>query len=391
VKGLIAFLTLLFYTMNAFGTFQSVICGWQPGEIFLGGFHEWYEGMSALYRSIDYGENITLVDTSAWLYSRLMADAGDSTIYRHSSALYRSDDAGVSWTFVDPPWEADGHAAGPVPGLIYRVDPLNHSRIEKSLNYGEDYTTCLCLGFPDTLGIGYHSITRGFYDGEIYIWTEGLLFHSFDYGEHFTFQGDLHEIWGVSRWDVIINGAESGQVFLLNEMGKNIWRVYAYGGWVELIANFPPVYDYWEAGLAASDQPGELYMYINYANPVPGGVMHIYHTTDYGDNWTLYVHNINMGVSPKTDVNVPENITLHLYPNPANAGFGISYQLPSVQQVIFKLYNTLGHRVWQHEAGIQSPGSHCWHYRSEQLPSGTYFLQLQTESTQEIRKLCIIK
>ncbi len=89
---------------------------------------------------------------------------------------------------------------------------------------------------------------------------------------------------------------------------------------------------------------------------------------------------------------LPETAILHpVYPNPANASFNISYDLNSVQEVQLNLYDVLGQVVWDCYPGFQAIGSYNINITDDQIPSGTYFLELNTGNSAVVKTITIIK
>jgi hypothetical protein len=370
------------------GEYQFMICGDQPGEIYLTSFHHLWEGYCGFYYSSDYGEHVELRDSMELGFGALLADAAENTLHRFRSGQYFSTDGGFSWTLVDTTLTR-AYASGVIPGEIYRRMDDDHHRLERSENYGADYTPCIFVGFPDSVWI--YSGALGVDSGEVFIWGyHGLLYYSDDFGETITFLGDLRTTWGVNQNTHLINGAELGEVYIFHHDSQRIWRASDYADTVALIANFD--YLYWFYGIAASQVPGELYFVAQQADMVPGGVIHLYHTTDYFQTWTRYVPIIEwQDVDDEEISNVPSSITVQIWPNPANAVLNISYELNAIQSPELILYNMLGRKVWQHNAGMQSPGRYLLQFADDRLPSGRYFLQLNTDKSSVFEGITIVK
>ena len=248
---------------------------------------------------------------------------------------------------------------------------------------------CSTFGGPDSTGI--KSAAIGPDSGEVYLWGDhGKLFYSNDYGETFTFSGDLHTTWGINPHSVIINGAESGEIFVFHHEFQQVWRVWNFGENVELILNenlgLP-----WACSVAATSTAGELF-FLAKERHLSAEIIRIYHTINYFQDYNIYEHNVMLSVPDlRYNNHLPSGFDVQLWPNPSNAGFKISYDLNKVQDVRLDMYNTLGQNVWKYDAGMQAPGNHQLNFRNEQLPSGTYFLQLRAEEEQVGRTIRIIK
>lgn len=388
---------LLILTSTAFGSASGIICGSQPGEIYFNGVHPSIWGFAGYYCSTNYGRDIELKDSVTSIYSDsygvLFKDAADSVIYlmcwEPFEAFYISEDYGLNWTLFNTSL-TQAYASGVIPGEIYRRMDENHDRLERSQNQGVTYVPCTCNGFPDSSWI--YSASLGVDPGEVYIWGyPGLLYYSDDYSENFTFLGYIYSTWGINYFSKIINGAEPGEIYAYSDDFRDIWRIYNYGANAELCGDFA-FGSGWYGSIASSDIPGELYYLAIYFSDIPGGIMHIYHTWNYGEEWTMYEHVIQWSdVNEQNEVLTPSNMDLKTYPNPTNSAFNIEYEISSVQDVKFYIYNLLGQPVWQNTPGIQPPGQYEFIHNSENLSSGTYILKMQTDERGWSRKITIIK
>ena len=79
------------------------------------------------------------------------------------------------------------------------------------------------------------------------------------------------------------------------------------------------------------------------------------------------------------------------YPNPFNASTTISYDLPNACEVEISIYDILGRRVAGFAQGYQKPGRYeiIWH--AEEIPSGVYFYNLNTDGYKASRKMILLK
>ena len=96
-------------------------------------------------------------------------------------------------------------------------------------------------------------------------------------------------------------------------------------------------------------------------------------------------------VAASTPTN-PETPTLTgNYPNPFNPETTISFQLPVNQPVRLAVYNTLGQLVQLLVDGWMDSGRHDVHFRAQGLPTGTYFMRLQTEAGVFTKSMVLMK
>jgi|GEM_PF-1196254 len=393
---------MLLWGMEVYGSVQMIVCGNEPREIYFIGIHPTRNGYPVLYYSPNGGEDLEMRDTTDIefsFYGSLMADAADSTFYRVIShwdpypGQLVSTDGGRNWVFVDSAEFTTAYAAGVIPGEVYRRLHLPpwYSRLERSEAYGAGYSACTCSGYPDSLTV--YSLALGVDSGEVYIWGSfGNLYYSENYAEDFVFLGDLYTTWGINPWTDIVNGAEPGEIYVLDYDPKIIWRVTHFGADAEIIADFPPMYTFWAGGIATTSQPGELYFLAEDAGGEPGGPMHIYHTTDYFQTYTLYEHNIEPnGVGQGTELHPPAIGDLRVFPNPANEALNISYEIAISGNVEIIMFNIIGQEVWSKEMGAQPPGEYLYLYSANRLTSGVYLLQLRTRKSNVTKIFTILK
>ena len=391
MKSSIILLITLLCATAANCAIQFIACGTQPGEIYVTGFTTTGVGWTGFYYSSDYGEHIVLRDSASPGFGALIPDAADSTTYRLTNyAILYTTDNGFSWNAANTSY-VFRYASGIIPGEVYRQMENSNRIIERSDDFGHSFIPCSCTGYPDSIGIA--SIALGSDSGQVYInGGFGHLYFSADYADNFTFLGNMYAMWGMPPEMEIINGAIPGEAFFYFEDAKKIWRITDYGAHAELIVDFPPEYTYWFGSVASSRTPGELYFLATRSTGYEGGYMRIVHTTNYFQDWTEYIHEIlPTGIRDNDKVNIPISISLDIWPNPANAGFNISYDLSSMQDVQLVMYNMLGQNVWRYKVGMQSPGNYHLNIKELPFPSGKYFLRLQTQEEQISKTFTIIK
>jgi hypothetical protein len=79
------------------------------------------------------------------------------------------------------------------------------------------------------------------------------------------------------------------------------------------------------------------------------------------------------------------------YPNPFNPTTIISYQLPSSNYVVLKIYDLLGRETATLVDGTQSAGTHALTFDAAHLPSGIYFYTLHAGTFNATKKLVLLK
>ncbi|MBN1558731.1 T9SS type A sorting domain-containing protein [candidate division KSB1 bacterium] len=93
---------------------------------------------------------------------------------------------------------------------------------------------------------------------------------------------------------------------------------------------------------------------------------------------------------------VPRDFGLENYPNPFNPATTISFQLPSDDNVTLSIFDSNGRLIRQLVAQSLSTGQHraAWDGTDEsgaQVAGGIYFCRLTTSSSQDVRKMTLLK
>ena len=87
----------------------------------------------------------------------------------------------------------------------------------------------------------------------------------------------------------------------------------------------------------------------------------------------------------------PALVALQSYPNPFNPSTTIKYEIPEKSIVIIKVYNLLGNEIATLINEEKNSGKHEIEFNATDLPSGTYFYQLQVSEFVETKKMILMK
>jgi hypothetical protein len=79
------------------------------------------------------------------------------------------------------------------------------------------------------------------------------------------------------------------------------------------------------------------------------------------------------------------------YPNPAGETVTLKYALPEAREITIAVYDVLGRRVARLVDGPKEAGIHQASLAAGRLPSGTYFVRMQTDGVSETRRLVVVK
>jgi len=89
---------------------------------------------------------------------------------------------------------------------------------------------------------------------------------------------------------------------------------------------------------------------------------------------------------------LPQTVTLlPAYPNPFNTRTTVRFILSNTEKVRLTVYDLTGRTIDVLTNGVKSPGSYSYTWSATSLASGLYFLELQTPTTVQTRKLLLLK
>ena len=94
---------------------------------------------------------------------------------------------------------------------------------------------------------------------------------------------------------------------------------------------------------------------------------------------------------PNPPLRSPADFGLDAYPNPFNAEIMLNYALPIAAHVELTLYDLLGRELRSLVNTTMPPGTHRFHLSAAELPSGTYFVRLNTTHQSIVRKLLLLR
>ena len=139
-------------------------------------------------------------------------------------------------------------------------------------------------------------------------------------------------------------------------------------------------------------------------NPIEVGYYHTpgsAHGVHVADDGLIYVADwTNLGIyrfnDPEfvNDPNFSNPQEFHLfpaYPNPFNSSTTITYRLPHPGTLALKVYNQLGQRISILFEGHRHAGFYTAEFSSKDIPTGLYFIQLETSGQALTKKVTLIK
>ncbi|HJL75535.1 MAG TPA: T9SS type A sorting domain-containing protein, partial [Candidatus Marinimicrobia bacterium] len=113
--------------------------------------------------------------------------------------------------------------------------------------------------------------------------------------------------------------------------------------------------------------------------------------------WIEHDYEEVISIDDEDNAVMPENIEISaIYPNPFNPTTRIEYKLPISENVQISVFNVNGKMVKQLAKGYQNNGLHSirWNAKNDlgqPVPSGVYFITIQSEHNLISQKLLLIK
>ena len=89
---------------------------------------------------------------------------------------------------------------------------------------------------------------------------------------------------------------------------------------------------------------------------------------------------------------IPNKVVLHQnYPNPFNPTTTIEFSIPQTEFVTVKVYNIVGHEITTLINDELSTGNHSIKWDGSRQPGGVYFVQIESRSFKQTRKMVLLK
>jgi len=104
-----------------------------------------------------------------------------------------------------------------------------------------------------------------------------------------------------------------------------------------------------------------------------------------------YTNNSIKPLVKKEETTITETKLFANYPNPFNPSTIIKYQLSEASQVSLKVYDVMGRKITTLVNRFQDKGSYYITFNASGLADGVYFYRLNTNGTEHISRMLLMK
>ena len=88
---------------------------------------------------------------------------------------------------------------------------------------------------------------------------------------------------------------------------------------------------------------------------------------------------------------IPQEFSVHTYPNPFNPVLNVEYSLPYENYVNISIFDINGQKVFELDEGMQNAGIHNVQWEAVNISSGLYFLKIESGQFNKIEKIMLVK
>ena len=355
--------------------------------------HGYYLFESSVFLTIDSKDNIIICST-------FNSESGNN--YEILTLKYDTN-AGFLWaSYYDAYYEEYPVAV--------TVDNADNILVLGLSNKSRDYDWCILKydEFGDSLwarrvDVGdydHPSCIDTDFDGNVYVGGSVGSINEFYERKINKYNPNGELIWSKEYKDTL--GYNVGSMINIKTDSNNVFvaGTYSYddssgGPWTEYyVAKLNLDMDYiWTFNKALNENMSNYIADLtldNSGNIIVTGRTKKYPNETMENYYTIKIQDIQTRING--DVIVPNSIKLYQnYPNPFNASTVIKYELSKDSFVYLSIYNLQGEIVKNLVAERQHIGEHIFNLYAEELPSGTYILQMQIDFQVKSRKFVLIK
>ena len=141
------------------------------------------------------------------------------------------------------------------------------------------------------------------------------------------------------------------------------------------------LYEYTDGDISLSTNGMYIYYFVRAYNGSYSGMSNIVLVRGY-----FYKENISGEDDQKLKFNLSQN-----YPNPFNPSSVISFRIASKERVLLRVFDVLGREVARLVDDIRDAGPYDVEFNAAELPSGTYFYELQAGNFIDTKKMILLR
>ena len=194
--------------------------------------------------------------------------------------------------------------------------------------------------------------------------------------------GSFEFVPGLEGSGAFVNGLSDGLILGINTDGDSILYAGSVGGQgLESVNSLAigPDGEYYIAGRTNSPDFERLELIGNLDSV-------------HADIFLLRIDDLKTAAEDNNEPSLPKSFALHQnYPNPFNPTTNVRFVVPFKSHVVLEVFNVLGQRVVTLEDRVFSVGEHISVWNAELLPSGVYYIRLQTKTHSESRPAILLK
>jgi len=199
---------------------------------------------------------------------------------------------------------------------------------------------------------------------------------------------------GNKEWDKTFGGSDEDYGYSIQQTSDGgyiivgeTWSYGAGGADVWFIKTDSEGNKEWDKTFGGSDEDlGSSVQQTSDGGYIIAGV-----TDSYGAGWAdVWLIRLTSEAAIIT-LTSPHNFQLLCYPIPAKQSMTIKFSLPQESFTTLKLYNVSGQLIKTLSSGKKLAGTYQIDWNTKELPSGIYFLRLETEKQSFTRRIVIVK
>lgn len=152
------------------------------------------------------------------------------------------------------------------------------------------------------------------------------------------------------------------------------------------------IWQEWSEVFNASDHYAASWWGRSYTLPTNASLGNWTFSVSFNNNLYTHTFKVSNSVNVEDEIILPNEFFVSSnYPNPFNPETKISYELPTDEFVIFKLYDTLGREIKRIENGLIKAGSYNAVINIGEFSSGIYLLEFNAGKYSKTQKILLLK